>query len=504
MNQPSAGGSARAGHRDLLGRPIASSSHATADKDQLDAALERADPWAIAAALIHQQQEGLELASLTARLLDWTCTRQGDATLLISRLLADGMRTAAGIGDLRRAVPMTQVASLAAELQFGAPVVPDSDTPGALVEEAVGAGDPQAARNAIARLNDGGKGGAATERSLIELLYCHAARAGHLAPFLMAACELRDGCGDQAVAPLHAALAARLAVAVGTPPDRTLIAHLERVAPLSEQWGEVHGAQSESRAGAFKEPRFRRHLLDGRAESALKAVHKALAYGIPRELVARSLTLAAAERVLRFEDAITGRADRRESWADVSWLMVQTSAIRQLRHRLDTPGWMGLLAHGVYVVHSAAAMDAAERDRTALPEPETLAQTWDHGPEIGRITGRLQAGEGERAIAALRGYLLLALPEQPLCAQLAELLFEDLAGRADQQAGLIAAGCAAIEEFNALAGHPHRELLLCAAIRQAAAPRPHRLGATAAARLIDDSTGRRAPPAGAPLPWRDR
>jgi hypothetical protein len=283
-------------------------------------------------------------------------------------------------------------------------------------------------------------------------------------------------------------------------PSPDLTAHLARAAPLNEALAAVHAAEQPERAAAFNEPRFRRHLLDGRADAALKAVHKALAYGIPRDLVARSLALAAAERVLRFDAAIARRADRREGWPDVGWLLSQASAIRQLRLRLDTPGWLYLLAHGVYLVHGAADLDAPERSRFVLPEPEALAQTWDHGPEIGRITGRIQAGDGEGAIAALRGYLLLALPEQPLCAQLAELLFEDLAGRPDEQANLIVTGCAAIEEFNALAGHPHRELLLCAAIRRVTAPGQPRVAASAAARLL----GGRAATSTTPLPWADR
>ena len=484
MSQRSEGKPKPAKHRDLLGRPVGSPTSAAPRPlaETLPTALASANPWAIASVVVQSPSQDAGLEQVADALLNWSCSRGGDGALIASRILADGLRNAAGIDGSRRLVPMTQVAVLSAELQAGA-------SPGQ-TDDGHGLDLPASAT----------AGSAAMERALIGHLYDNAARAGHLAPFVAAACELRDACGDRAVATLHGALARRLADAISVPLDVPLVGHLSRVEALTTQLDVVHAAEQPERAVAFNEPRFRRHLLDGRPEAAQKAMYKALAYGIPRELVARSLTLAAADRVLRFDPNIASRSDRREGWADVGWLLSHTSAIRQLRHRLDAPGWLSLLAHGVFLVHAAAGLDAPKRALFVLPEPEALNKTWDHGPEIARITGRIQTGDGEGAMSALRGYLLLALPEQPLCAQLGELLFDDLAGRPNEQANLIATGCAAIEEFNALADHPHRELLLCAAIRRLTAPRQCGVAASAAVHLL---SGRPAT-ATTPLPWVDR
>lgn len=489
--------------RDLLGTP---SAWRAADADlrvDLRSALDAADPRTIAAAIlgVDLAQGGFEKARDT--LASWLLSRGDGPRLLAARALADALRTIGKPGGSHDLIPLVQVAALGAELLH--PAAPQAGADERLpLAEAVAAGRPEAASAALRDRAQGGAKGADLERELIGLLYDNAGRAGHLAPFVAAACELRQSCGDAVVAPLQAAVAAALARAVGLPPDARLAGHLGRVAALVHDAQTLHEAQDPARAAAFNEPKFRRHLLEGKADVALKALQKGLGFGIPRELVARSLCLAAAERVLRFDADIHDRTDRVETWADLGWLMVHTSAIRRLRQHHDAPGWLALLAHGVFVVHAANALDAHTRTRFTLPEPETLPQTWDHGPEVGRIRGRIRAGDGAAAMAALRGYLLLVLPEQPLSSELARQAFDDLSGLPAEQATLIATVCAAVEEFNALAEHPHRELLLCAAIRVVTAQTSVRSTSRIAHGWLDlRETGRLAT-AAVPLPWRER
>jgi hypothetical protein len=196
----------------------------------------------------------------------------------------------------------------------------------------------------------------------------------------------------------------------------------------------------------------------------LRAAVKALEFGVPRELLAGSLTLAAAERLLRFDPRLDADESVVEGWPDALHLLVLTSAVRQLAVVVAADDWIALYLYAVAQVHAGAALDAAQRDRFLLPDPEAVQQTWDHGPEIAKIVVHVHAGRAERAVAMLRAYFLMVLPDQPLCRQLLEAAMADGQGPAWAQALAIAAMSSAIAEFQALGGHPHRELPLCAAV----------------------------------------
>jgi hypothetical protein len=156
---------------------------------------------------------------------------------------------------------------------------------------------------------------------------------------------------------------------------------------------------------------------------------------------------------------------RVEGWPDVLHLLGLATAVRKLAALVPHPEWLGLYLFAVATVHAAAALDAPEKLRFVLPEPEPLHQTWDHGPEIAKVVAHLHAGRTERAIGVLRAYFLMVLPDQPLCRQLVEAAMADLHGPAWAQAQAIAAMTAAVAAFQALGTHPDRELPLCAAVR---------------------------------------
>lgn len=492
--------------RDLLGRPLpwAGEDLGPIDDGALVTALDAADPRAITAAILADNAQGGGFERSRRTLLRWLLERDRRSCLLPARALADTLRTIGKPNADRDLLPLVRVAALSASLLSHSPHANPAVAAQMPLEAAIAAGNPAAAAVAVERRLAAGDGGAAVEKRLIGLLYKNAGRAGHLAPFVAAACELRQTCGDELVGPLHAALAGSLAGAVAAAVNPALAAHLARVEPLLAQVSDLHAAENPTRAAAFNEPLFRQHLLAGKTETALKALRRGLAFGVPRELLARSLCLAAAERMLRFDTQIDGRRDRLEQWADVGWLLVQSSAIAQLRRHQDGPDWIGLLAHGVFLVDAAATLDAPPPRRAPLPDAEEGTASWEHGPQIGRICGLIRAGHGDRAMAALRGYLLLGLPEQPLSSQLARLMFDDVRRPAWQQATLIATVCAAVEQFNVLAEHPHRELLLCAAIRLVTAPNLAAETRGLAESWLDlHDTGRHAS-ATAALPWLDR
>ncbi len=252
------------------------------------------------------------------------------------------------------------------------------------------------------------------------------------------------------------------------------MAHAKRRAVWVDRLAQWADCRDETKARAFVEPKFRVHLLQGGIDGAQRAVCRGLDVGIPHELIAQSLILAAAERLWRCDPQ--GDADPAviHGRADLEAVFLLCASVRQLRGRIDTASWLDLLLFATGQVAGLAPLDLPEAQRPALPEPAALHQTWDHGPEIAKIVGHLHAGRGIQAVAVLRAYFLLALPEQPLCAQLREAMLADR--RADTLAAArgMAMGLAAIDEFMAAAGHPHRELILAAATASLCAPLPQR------------------------------
>lgn len=206
-------------------------------------------------------------------------------------------------------------------------------------------------------------------------------------------------------------------------------------------------------------------MLDGKGDAPFRAAAKALEVGIPRLLLAGSLALAAAERLLRYDAKHDLDDSVLEDRTDAQQLLVLVSALRQMHGRIPAQDWISLYFFALGLVNASGTLDAAQNDRRALPDPASLHQTWDHGPEIAKILTNFHARRGEQAIGVLRAYLLMVLPEQPLSQQLHESVLVNCADSPRQQAAAISLMTAAIDEFHALSASPHRELPLCAALR---------------------------------------
>lgn len=339
---------------------------------------------------------------------------------------------------------------------------------------------------------------AAREQALWAMLYADPCRLGPWAPIAAATASLRAALPARLAEPLLASWEATWAALAARPLRAEEDAHLARVAPIVATREAVAAAERADKAAAFAESRFRAHLVDGDAARAELAMAKALAFGVPRSLCCGSLALAAAERLLRFDEAVDAAALRRERWADVAWLVSIAAAVRRLALLAPGPRWLDLMLWATWQVQAGAVLDGRDGPRRELPEPAILRASWDHGPEIASIVAAWMAGDGSDAIARLRGYLLMGLPEAPLTAGLVEAAFLDrrLGAAADAVTVQGTMGAAA-EAFAALGTHPHRERLLAAALRLATARRSTAPGAVAAERLLLGQ------PAGGPpqVPW---
>jgi hypothetical protein len=347
-------------------------------------------------------------------------------------LLGDLVR--ADLDPERRRLAVAVAAALAAE-RLGR-VVPASLAPVALELE------PQALADACRRPGDAGVVAVAAARWA----------------------DLRAAAGEALSAHLG-----QLAQLVATPPEHLPLTRSisAAVAALGAQPDAWVAAEDPDKARFFQEPKFRPHLLDG---DPWQAAGKAFAFGIPRGLLAGSLQLAAAERVLRYDADSHGDA----GWADVLHLLVLTSAVRGLEPLVPGGDWLRLWLFAAKWVREAAVTDRPASARVGLPEPEAVHQTWDHGPEIAKIVAQLQAGRGDRAVALARAYFLLALPDQPLGRTLIESALADLQAPAWAQALAASTMVAAVTASQGLGAHPHRELPLCAALHGLAAWRARR------------------------------
>jgi hypothetical protein len=285
--------------------------------------------------------------------------------------------------------------------------------------------------------------------------------------------DLLDVAGEQGLASALAATARDLASC----PQQTAWTrgHQARLQTLSARLQACATLRDDDKAKAFAEPKFRVHLLDAPVDQTLKAVLRAAEVGVPHELLAMATVLAAAERLLRLDRHNDHDSSLAEGYADGVQLLMLASAVRQLRPLVPPADWLGLLLFAAGLVSASAVLDLPPAERSPLPEPAALHQTWDHGPEIAKVITHLHAGRGEQAIAVLRAYFLLVLPEQPLCTQLREAAMADRCGEAVEQARAMSLMAAAVDEFQAASASPHRELILAAVLRTlAAAPPPRR------------------------------
>ncbi len=275
----------------------------------------------------------------------------------------------------------------------------------------------------------------------------------------------------------------------------TTAAHLQRQQSWRGQLAAI-GAQpaDAAKARAFVEPKFRAHLTDGGVAGALRAMRRGAEVGVPQELLCQSLLLAAAERLRRCDDDRLHQTGARERRADLEAVFALCDTVRQSRGRVSGAAWIDLLLCATALVAGHAGLDRAPDERPDLPAPAALHQTWDHGPEIAKVVGQLQLRRADGAIAVLRAYLLLGLPEQPLVALLRDAVADDWRGGDADQGLAVATLRAGIDAFCALGGHPHRELVLAAAIASVCAvDRP------ASAALAGRRAGQQRPLGLAPL-----
>ncbi len=459
--------------RDHLGRPIAgawrSNAAPMATQDWL-ARLEQGMNQGQTALIVAEVIEGLAQGRSCDALARWLTLRLAQRGAVLEPIFAataDSCRMAAAMEDLRPALPWTTAIALAGALVAGREPT-ETATAQALacdfvdLHAAIDQRDAVAAA-AIAQAALAQLPLATVQTWLLRLAAQYPGDGGVCAIAAVKLADLHAATGDLGMDCAYVCLARALALR----PEHLgyTQAHPARMAALAPRMAAMADAEDPEKAKIFAETKFRPHVLDGKGDAPFRAAAKALEVGIPRLLLAGSLALAAADRLLRYDPKHDLDDSVLEDRTDVEQLLVLVSAVRQMHGRIPTQDWIALYFFALGLVNASGALDAAQNDRRALPDPAALHQTWDHGPEIAKILTNLHAQRGEQAIAVLRAYLLMVLPEQPLSQQLHEAVLVNCAESPAQQAAAIRLMTAAIDEFHALSANPHRELPLCAALR---------------------------------------
>ena len=457
--------------RDAWGRPQPGWLPASSESQQPKDWFAQADTAKVAAAAVMWAENGWRDDQLAGWLAGELASRRGGLTSAAWWSLAGAARLAAEVEPDRRAVAWASAAALLAQALPGFQgATAAGDPPSVALAQAVASGNAAAAGAAADQLA-AQQGNAEALAELLRLACLFPGDAGCNAISAAALAQLAPGLAAADLRELLPAFA--VALAEGPVLSPWVLAHRQRMAALAERLTALADRRDPEKARAFAEAKFRAHLLDAGAEGALKALLRAAEVGIPHELLAGSLVMAAAERVLRADLRQAADPDSLEGPAETAGLLLLASATRQLQGQVPARDWLELALFTASWVAGLATFDLPEAGRQPLPEPAALHQTWDHGPEIAKVIKHLQEGAPEPAIAVLRAYFLLALPEQPLSVQMRQVAvalpgFSGL-GRC-LAAALLHAG---IDEFLALAELPQRERILAAAVRAAlAVPAP--------------------------------
>lgn len=198
-------------------------------------------------------------------------------------------------------------------------------------------------------------------------------------------------------------------------------------------------------------------VLDGAPADGFQAVLRALRAGQPLARIVDGLSLAASERMLRFDLAIDRQEDVSNDWLDVTHLLTFCDALRVAVSRIGGPDALRLLFQGVHFIHRAKPLDGPRREIVAEPA------------SVEEVLRRMGERQVDGAVDAAAG-LLAAGGREALRRALVHVSVRDPATRAIVVAHVIKTTVAAFREAEATGS----ALPVLALVRFLAAPRHER------------------------------
>lgn len=419
-------------------------------------------------------EAGVPPEEVTARIVAFDAARGEFGPDHAFPVAADALPLLARHPGVKAALPIMLVADVATESnagrprrEFPEPIDPGDDPEAAgrrLVEAAEAFRLPEVealVHGALAR----GWGRDVLEPWLFRLASRHFLAFGHGLIFQVKTFDLLDRIGWQ-----HAgALLPPLAWVIGAMPREERIPthagfrkRLDALEAELPAWVEKQGAGTLD-AGARSA--IRTGVLDGSLDEALDAVADALRAGAPGDAVAGVLSIAAAERLLRFDLEVDADPGVQEGWLDETHLITYANAVRTgLRRHGDADALRGLL-FAAWFIHRMQPLDQPPERR-----PDPCAGGGGAPPTLEEVTAAVGSRAGDRAVALAARYLRGGGDARALRTALEDLSLGDHGTRPIFVAHFLKTSVAAFEEWDALAGDPDRDLLPLAAVRFLATP----------------------------------
>ncbi len=323
--------------------------------------------------------------------------------------------------------------------------------------EAMRIGEPEALlRGALAR----GWGRAEIEPWLFQFCADHFIAFGHALLYQVRVFDLLDRIGWE-----HAdeILSAHLQVVAFGPREERIPSHvallnaLERIDPKLDGWYAKRGGLELEMPDHIA---FSDVVLNGSVDEALDALAMRLEAGISADALARALSLAASDRLLRFDTQIDADPTIQNGWLDVTHTLTIAHATRQALKHFDHPSALRLLFHLAYVIQRTRPLDREK--------PPEIAPA--RGATIESVVDAAKRRLGDEAVAEVAGYLADGGDVNALTDAYEDLIFGDHGVRPVFVTHMIKTLIAAKDERDALGEHPDRDRPLLAYTRYLASP----------------------------------
>ena len=124
-------------------------------------------------------------------------------------------------------------------------------------------------------------------------------------------------------------------------------------------------------------PAFVELLVDGDRKEMLAGLERELREGVALDDVVDAISIAASERLQRFDPTIDGDPTIQESWLGVTHTLTYANALREAVERFDDPAVLRLVAYGARFVNNAAGVDAPVERRVGVEPGGTSADVDD-------------------------------------------------------------------------------------------------------------------------------
>ena len=212
-------------------------------------------------------------------------------------------------------------------------------------------------------------------------------------------------------------------------------------------------------------------LLDGETSDAFAAMVNLLERGTPGEEICDVLTLAAAQRMLRFNWAIDLNPGIQNDWLSVSHLLTFANAVRQAFHRWKSPVVLRFFLQATRFINDARTLDLEPEARGGISRVGTGLL-----PEVRLklLSGALLHHHEDVAMGVVQAWLEEGQPLDMLRDFLQDVGLSDSATRSIVVAHIIKTTVAAWDEFDTLGGNSDAYPVLLAVVRLAASPRRER------------------------------